>query len=59
MKMSFSLMLALVTATALTEPLPVPKPSRAGRLVPARLHRERLILHAVTGCFGRHREAEQ
>jgi hypothetical protein len=27
--------------------------------VPARLHRERLILHAVTGCFGRHREAEQ
>ena len=28
----------------------------AGRLVPARLHRERLILHAVTGCFGRHRD---
>ena len=54
MKIALSLMLALATTTALTEPLPVPK-ARAGRLVPARLHRERLILHAVTGCFGRHR----
>ena len=54
MKTALSLMLALATTTALTEPLPVPK-ARAGRLVPARLHRERLILHAVTGCFGRHR----
>jgi hypothetical protein len=48
MKTALSLMLALATTTALTEPLPVPK-ARAGRLVPARLHRERLILHAVTG----------
>jgi hypothetical protein len=39
MKTALSLMLALATTTALTEPLPVPK-ARAGRLVPARLHRE-------------------
>ena len=34
MKTALSLMLALITTTALTEPLPVPK-ARAGRLVPA------------------------
>src|SRR5215471_14692085 len=51
-------MLALITTTALTEPLPVPK-ARAGRLVPARLYRERLILHAVAGRCGRHRQAAQ
>ena len=61
MKTALSLMLALITTTA---------PSRcraeaagAGRLVPARLYRERLILHTVlhtvAGCFGRHHEAEQ
>ena len=31
----------------------------AGRLVPARLYRERLILHPVAACCGRHRQAEQ
>jgi hypothetical protein len=35
MKIALSLMLALVTTTALTEPLPVPKAARAGRLEPA------------------------
>jgi len=58
MKIALSLMLVLATTTALTEPLPVPK-ARAGRLVPARLYRERLILHAVAGRCGRHRQAEQ
>jgi hypothetical protein len=30
-----------------------------GRLVPARLYRERLILHAVAGRVGRHRQAAE
>ena len=47
MKTALSLMLALITTTALTEPLPVPKPP-GGRAARAR-HRERLILHAVAG----------
>src|SRR5262249_50049945 len=34
MKTALSLMLALITTTALTEPLPVPKPPGAGRLHP-------------------------
>src|SRR6516225_932875 len=59
MKIALSLMLALVTTTALTEPLPVPKPPGPGGSSPHSRDRERLILHAVTGCFGRHREAEQ
>jgi hypothetical protein len=59
MKIALSLMFALVTTTALTEPLPVPKPPGPGGSSPHSRHRERLILHAVAGCFGRHREAEQ
>jgi len=38
---------------------PVAKPQAPGGSSPHGLHRERLILHAVAGCFGRHREAEQ
>ena len=55
MKTALSLMLALITTTA---------PSRcraeaagAGRLVPARLYREWLILHAIAGHVG-HRQTE-
>jgi hypothetical protein len=58
-KTALSLMFALVTTTALTEPPPVPKPPGPGGSCPHGLHRERLILHAVAGCFGHHREAEQ
>ena len=59
MKTALSLMLAL-SATALNaKPLPVAKPQAPGGSCPHGLHRERLILHAVAGCFGRHREAEQ
>jgi hypothetical protein len=48
------------SATALNaEPLPVAKPQAPGGSCPHGLHRERLILHTVAGCFGRHREAEQ
>ena len=57
MKTALSLMLALVTTTALTEP--VPKPPGPGGSSPHSRHRERHIQHAVAGCFGRHREAEQ
>src|ERR1700756_1368751 len=53
MKTALSLILALVTTTALTEA------AGAGRLVPARLPGIGLVLHAVAGCCGRHREAEQ
>ena len=59
MKTALSLMLAL-SATALNaKPLPVAKPQAPGGSCPHGLHRERLILHAVAGWFGRHREAEQ
>jgi hypothetical protein len=50
MKTAISLMLALVTTTALTSP---------GRLVPARLSRIGLVLHAVVGRAGRHRQAAE
>ena len=59
MKAALSLMLALATTTDFTEPPPVPKPVGPGGPVPARLHRERLILHADAGPCGRHRQAEQ
>jgi len=59
MKTALSFMLALITTTAPHRAAARAETARAGRIVPARLHRERLILHAVTGCFGRHREAEQ
>jgi hypothetical protein len=52
MKIALSLMLALVTTTALAEPLPVPKPPGPGRELPARVHRKRLILHAVVWRAG-------
>src|SRR6516162_3509047 len=52
-------MLALITTTAPHRAAARTETAGAGRLVPAQLHRERLILHAVAGCFGRHREAEQ
>ena len=54
MKTAISLMLALVTTTALTEPLPRGEATESGRLVPARLYRERLILHADARRAGCH-----
>jgi hypothetical protein len=51
-------MLALVTTTALTEPLPVPKPQGPGGSWPHRYIGVGLLLHVVAGCCGRHREAE-
>lgn len=59
MKTALSLMFALITTTALAEPLPVPKPPGPGGSSPHSLHRERLILRAVAGCFGRHRQAAE
>ena len=56
MKTALSLMLALATTTAFTEPPPV-QAAGAGQLVPARLYSLRLILHAVAGRCGRHHQA--
>ena len=49
MKTALSLMLALITTTALPSRCPCRSRRGAGRLVPAQLYRERLILHAVAG----------
>ena len=59
MKIALSLMLAPRHDDGAPRAAARAEAARAGRLVPARLHRERLILHAVTGCCGRHRQAEQ
>src|SRR5215472_14533585 len=59
MKTALSLMFALVTTTALTEPPPAPKPPGPGGSCPHGYIASRLILHAVAGRVGRHREAEQ
>jgi hypothetical protein len=56
MKTALSLML---TTTALTEPLPVPKPPGPGGSCSHGLHRERLVLRPIAGKQRRHREAEQ
>ena len=53
MKTALSFMLALITTTAPHRAAARTEAAGTGRLVLARLHRERLILHAVTGCFGR------
>jgi hypothetical protein len=57
MKTALSPMLALITTTALTEPLPRAEAAGAGRELPAQVHRKRLILHAVVWRAGDDRQA--
>jgi hypothetical protein len=57
MKTALSLMLALATTTALTEPLSAPKRPRPGRELLARVHCKRLILHAAVWRAGDDRQA--
>jgi hypothetical protein len=56
MKTALSLMLALVTTTALGDPF---EAAGAGRLVPAWLPQQRLALHPVATCRGCDRQAKQ